>query len=303
MNRPLLAAVLALAFAPLAGARSDATTQAADALVSDAADAFFEVCVFPDGLRELQFAAGRRLGDAATTSKDRSVYPLRNAAGTGTLTLYWDSTCRVDVPAATPAAALARFDAILAATQPMTHPAPEREPPAGSTLQRNVVVDGGFGWRKHLVVLSQRQTKMLSLVLAYEPPPPPPTPPGYPPNPPRPTYPPLDPGPNAKPYFLPTQEISPRALKPARYPASLKGTCVHGVTRVRVTVDDRGRVLDVAIDRTSRNRDLDLAALEAAKEWTFNPGKAGDLSIGGDVIVPVNFVDPCPDMPFMDKKS
>jgi protein TonB len=59
-----------------------------------------------------------------------------------------------------------------------------------------------------------------------------------------------------------------------------------------VTIDANGNVLDVAVERSSRNRNLDRAAMEAARKWKFNAGLRNGQAIGGVVLVPVKFNPP-----------
>ena len=51
----------------------------------------------------------------------------------------------------------------------------------------------------------------------------------------------------------------------------------------------RDNVLDVKVEKSSRNRNLDRAAMDAARKWRFNPGLRNGVKVGGDVRVPVNF--------------
>jgi protein TonB len=67
---------------------------------------------------------------------------------------------------------------------------------------------------------------------------------------------------------------------------------VGGTVMLRVTIDSSGNVLDVAIDKSSRNRNLDRAAMDAARRWKFNPGLRNGVKVGGDVLVPVKFTPP-----------
>ena len=48
-------------------------------------------------------------------------------------------------------------------------------------------------------------------------------------------------------------------------------------------------MLDVKVEKSSRNRNLDRAAMDAARKWRFNPGLRNGVKVGGDVRVPVNF--------------
>jgi protein TonB len=61
---------------------------------------------------------------------------------------------------------------------------------------------------------------------------------------------------------------------------------------LRVTIDASGNVLNVSIERSSRNRNLDRSAMDAARRWKFNPGMRNGQKVGGDVLVPVDFIPP-----------
>ena len=58
---------------------------------------------------------------------------------------------------------------------------------------------------------------------------------------------------------------------------------------LRVTIDSNGNVLHVNVHKSSRNRNLDRAAMDAARRWRFNPGMRNGQKVGGDVLVPVTF--------------
>jgi len=67
---------------------------------------------------------------------------------------------------------------------------------------------------------------------------------------------------------------------------------VGGTVVLRVTIDANGNVLNVVVDKSSRNRNLDRAAMDAARRWKFNPGLRNGVKVGGDVLVPVKFTPP-----------
>ena len=92
--------------------------------------------------------------------------------------------------------------------------------------------------------------------------------------------------------FAPSEDISGRALNQPRYPAKEAREGVGGTVVLRVTIDASGNVLDVAVQRSSRNRNLDRAAMDAARRWKFNPGMRNGVKVGGDVLVPVKFTPP-----------
>ncbi len=57
----------------------------------------------------------------------------------------------------------------------------------------------------------------------------------------------------------------------------------------RFDVDATGNVTNVSVEKSSRNRDLDRAAMEAARKWRFNPSTVNGQKAAGRVRVPVNF--------------
>lgn len=62
-----------------------------------------------------------------------------------------------------------------------------------------------------------------------------------------------------------------RSAPPPRYPPAAFRAGIQGTVRVIVDVDAEGGVTNVVVETSSRNRDLDRAAIEAARKWTFYP--------------------------------
>lgn len=94
--------------------------------------------------------------------------------------------------------------------------------------------------------------------------------------------------------YAPAESPGGRANFLPVYPEAELKACASGVVLLRVSINAQGKVLNVAVDKSSGNRHLDRAAVDAARQWHFNPGKAGGEAVGGDIIVPVDFSDPCP---------
>ncbi|HTK89627.1 MAG TPA: energy transducer TonB, partial [Verrucomicrobiae bacterium] len=74
-----------------------------------------------------------------------------------------------------------------------------------------------------------------------------------------------------------------------------RAACAHGLVRLRVFIDPTGNVRNVATETSSGNADLDAAATIAVRHWTFHPGSANGQPAAGELIMPVNFADPCAD--------
>ena len=157
-----------------------------------------------------------------------------------------------------------------------------------------------------------------------EPPPKPPPPPPPPPEniktpppkevppPPRPNVPPPPPSPpviSATPSYMSVAapppappsppvaatsveasiDISFQNAHPPDYPREELANEITGTVILLVTVDENGNPTNVTVEKSSKNRNLDRAAVEAAKKWRFNPAQQGGRKSGGVVRVPVDF--------------
>ncbi len=169
---------------------------------------------------------------------------------------------------------------------------------------------------------SKKGEETVTMVSFSEPPPPPPPPPPEPPKelkkqiiqtapakniPPPPeetiTYDtpgPMDtaappPSPPAPPASPPADfgggdvDASTRAQFPVKYPPAALRAGVTGTVIVQVTYDANGTVTDASVYKSSRNRDLDRAAVAGVRKWKINPGKKNGQNVGGSALVTVDF--------------
>ncbi|WP_157722838.1 energy transducer TonB, partial [Stenotrophomonas pictorum] len=102
-----------------------------------------------------------------------------------------------------------------------------------------------------------------------------------PPSPPAPPAPPVD--------IQASVDISFKNMNPPRYPPAAFRAGIQGEVILIIDVDANGNVTNVSVEKSSRNRDLDRAAMEAARKWKFNPAQSGGAKAAGRVRVPVNF--------------
>ena len=95
----------------------------------------------------------------------------------------------------------------------------------------------------------------------------------------------------ATPSTSPTDrpEPLPLATRPPRYPQEEMRRGVGGTVRVRVQVAADGSVEDGEIETSSGNRNLDRAALDAIRRWTFQPATRNGQSVPAKVVVPIMF--------------
>lgn len=84
-------------------------------------------------------------------------------------------------------------------------------------------------------------------------------------------------------------DISSKNMNPPKYPPSAVRAGITGEVILIIDVDASGNVTNVSVEKSSRNRDLDRAAMEAARKWRFNAATANGQKQAGRVRVPVNF--------------
>nr|WP_192814299.1 energy transducer TonB [Xanthomonas translucens] len=84
-------------------------------------------------------------------------------------------------------------------------------------------------------------------------------------------------------------DISSKNMNPPKYPPSAFRSGAEGEVILIIDVDANGNVTNVAVEKSSRNRDLDRAAMEAARKWRFNSAVVNGQKTAGRVRVPVNF--------------
>jgi len=84
-------------------------------------------------------------------------------------------------------------------------------------------------------------------------------------------------------------DISSKNMNPPRYPPAAFRAGIQGEVILIIDVDASGNVTNVSVEKSSRNRDLDRAAMDAARKWKFNPSVINGQKAAGRVRVPVNF--------------
>jgi protein TonB len=77
-------------------------------------------------------------------------------------------------------------------------------------------------------------------------------------------------------------------VKP-EYPDSAIRDRAQGVTLLSVEVLSTGRVGRIIVKRSAGHRDLDRAAVEAVKQWQFEPARRGTTPVAVWATLPVNF--------------
>lgn len=81
-----------------------------------------------------------------------------------------------------------------------------------------------------------------------------------------------------------------RLRQPEVYPKEAIDKCVSGTTVIIVDVDGEGRFVHAVVEKSSRDRHLDNAALEAARHWVYIPPRNEKGETEADRIrIPLDF--------------
>ncbi len=78
-------------------------------------------------------------------------------------------------------------------------------------------------------------------------------------------------------------------MKPPVYPPRCLRMGIEGTVRLRVLVGEDGRPQDAAIRNSSGDAGLDQAALDAVRDWRFEPAKRDGVPMRAWCIVPITF--------------
>jgi TonB family protein len=73
------------------------------------------------------------------------------------------------------------------------------------------------------------------------------------------------------------------------YPESARRLGIQGVAQLRFEVLPTGRVGSVLVDRSAGHPDLDRAAVDAVRQWRFEPARRGSEPVAVWVTLPVRF--------------
>jgi protein TonB len=73
------------------------------------------------------------------------------------------------------------------------------------------------------------------------------------------------------------------------YPAQALRNNESGTVHLRITVGEDGKPNEVVVERSSRSRALDQAAVRAARKWKFRPAQRDGRAVEGTLAVPITF--------------
>ena len=74
----------------------------------------------------------------------------------------------------------------------------------------------------------------------------------------------------------------------AEYPALAKQAEIEGIVTLQVTINERGRVMDARVIRSDAEI-LNQAALDAIKQWEFEPAEQSGNPVKATITIPLQF--------------
>jgi protein TonB len=78
-------------------------------------------------------------------------------------------------------------------------------------------------------------------------------------------------------------------MRPPVYPPRCLRMGIEGRVKVRVLVGENGRPQEVALGESSGDAALDQAAMDAVRDWRFEPAKRNGVPVRAWAVVPVEF--------------
>lgn len=78
-------------------------------------------------------------------------------------------------------------------------------------------------------------------------------------------------------------------MRPPKYPPASIRQHQEGEVMLKVLVGVDGAPEEITVERSSGHRELDQAAIAAAKTWVFNPGRKDGKPYRGYALVPIKF--------------
>ncbi|MFZ5807620.1 MAG: energy transducer TonB [Verrucomicrobiota bacterium] len=73
------------------------------------------------------------------------------------------------------------------------------------------------------------------------------------------------------------------------YPEYARQRGWEGIVKIRVHIDEQGRVQDARVVKSSGYDILDRSALKTVRHWLFHPARIGSTPIASTAIVPIRF--------------
>lgn len=83
-------------------------------------------------------------------------------------------------------------------------------------------------------------------------------------------------------------DVKPKPVKTSKPDLDKSLRSINGMVAVEIVLDEKGRVIDASIYKTSDER-LNEASLEAVNDWRFKPAEVGGKEVKCRLVIPLRF--------------
>jgi len=90
-------------------------------------------------------------------------------------------------------------------------------------------------------------------------------------------------------FFVFDKAPKPKKLVKPEYPALARSADIEGTVVLKITVDERGRVVRAVVIQTTAQGIFDDAALAAVKQWLFEPAEQSGNKVKATITIPLEF--------------
>ncbi|GJM43316.1 MAG: hypothetical protein DHS20C21_01580 [Gemmatimonadota bacterium] len=97
------------------------------------------------------------------------------------------------------------------------------------------------------------------------------------------------PPPGGSGFFVFDKPPSLRNAVTPEYPSLARSAEIEGTVRVKIDVDERGRVINAVVVQSVAQGIFDKAALDAVRQWIFEPAEQSGNKVKSTVVVGVQF--------------
>lgn len=96
------------------------------------------------------------------------------------------------------------------------------------------------------------------------------------------------PPPSSGDFYVFDKAPKPKVMVKPDYPKMARQAEIEGIVVLKVTIDERGRVVNAVVVK-SDSEVFDQAAIEAMKQWTFTPAEQSGNPVKATVTIPLRF--------------
>ena len=90
-------------------------------------------------------------------------------------------------------------------------------------------------------------------------------------------------------FFVFDKAPRPKRIVQPEYPTLARTAGIEGIVVVKITVDERGRVIRASIIQSTAQGIFDASALAAVKQWIFEPAEQSGNKVKATITVPLEF--------------